>query len=135
MPAFLGSTARQVHIDANAVTGHVREIALYNPGMRGTGRRAGALRMHLGQTRHAVVAETAGMEAMRNLEKDLAQKLGWADYNVVKRPALKFLREYLGNAQVADQVDHVSAVRDMYSLISGDPHSQKFSKWKKKARL
>ena len=132
MPIFSGEASRLVHVDANAVIDYVREFTLHKLGMRGTGHRAEVLRVRLGQIGPVLVAETAGVEAERNLKKDLEQKLGRGNLRYVSRPAVKFLRKYLTAARVKDNIDRVHAAREMYALISGDPHNEKFSHWKKK---
>ena len=127
-----GDGSRLVHVDANAVIDYIRERTLRDHGMRPTSRRAEALRIHLEQLDNVLVAKTAGMEAKKNLVKDLSQKLKHAESERMKNHALKLLHNYLGTVEAANYLDHVSAVRDMYFAISSDPGSQKFSMWKKK---
>ncbi len=124
--------SRRVHVDANAVIDYIRERTLHDHGMRPTGRRAEVLRVRLEQAGRVYVAATAGMEAEKNLVKDLAQKLGRADADRMKNRALKLLYEYLYNAEVEDYLGHVSTAQDMYAAISGDPQNQKFFRWKRK---
>ena len=127
-----GDGSRLVHVDANAVIDYIRERTLRDHGMRPTSRKAEALRIHLEQLDNVLVAKTAGMEAKKNLVKDLSQKLKHAESERMKNHALKLLHNYLGTVEAANHLDHVSAVRDMYFAISSDPGSQKFSMRKKK---
>ena len=97
-----------------------------------TGRRQEVLRESLGQVRHAFVAETAGMEALKNLEKDAVQKLGRRVAAKVKYYEESLLHDYLRTVECLDCLDYVPAAREMYNLIGSDPNNQKNSSWKKK---
>lgn len=132
MPMPSSDTSRRVHVDANAVIDYIRERTLRNHGMRPTGRRAEVLRVRLEQMSRVYVAATAGMEAEQNLVKDLAQKLGHVDADIVRDTATKLLHEYLDNAGVEDYLGHVPAAQNMYAAISGDPKNRKFFSWRRK---
>ena len=132
LPVLSGDSSRWVCVDANAVIDYIRECTLHDLAKQPTSRRAEALRIRLGQMGRVFVAETAGMEAEKNLLKDLAQKLGHADAATVKDTAMQLLYQYLDDVGVADDFAHVSAARKMYATISGDPANQKSSKWKRK---
>ena len=132
LPVLSADRSKWVCVDANAVIDYIRECTLRDLGKQPTSRRAEALRMRMEQLGHVFVAETAGMEAERNLLKDLAQKLGHEDAAAVKDPAMTLLHQYLDDVGVADAFDHVSAAQEMYTAISGDPTNQKSSKWKRK---
>lgn len=125
-------TSRRVYVDANAVIDYIRERTLHDHGMRPTGRRAEVLRVRLGQEGRVCVAATAGIEAEKNLVKDLTQKLKRVDADIVKDPATNLLHEYLDNMGVEDYLEHVSTAQKMYAAISGDPQNQKFFRWKRK---
>ena len=127
-------TSRRVYVDANAVIDYIRERTLHDHGMRPTGRRAEVLRVRLGQEGRVCVAATAGIEAEKNLVKDLTQKLKRVDADIVKDPATNLLHEYLDNMGVEDYLEHVSTAQKMYAAISGDPQNQKFFRWKRKKR-
>ena len=94
-----GDGSRLVHVDANAVIDYIRERTLRDHGMRPTSRRAEALRIHLEQLDNVLVAKTAGMEAKKNLVKDLSQKLKHAESERMKNHALKLLHNYLGTVE------------------------------------
>ena len=132
MPVTSADRSKWVCVDANAVIDYIRECTLRDLGKQPTSRRAEALRIRLGQMGRVFGAETAGMEAERNLLKDLAQKLGHEDAAAVKDPAMQPLCQYLDDVGVADGFAHVSVAREMHATISGDPASQKPSKWKRK---
>ena len=133
MPASPGgSLATRVHLDANALIDYIRERALHDTGRPPTGRRADALRKRLDQARHVLVAETAGVEAQRNLPKDLVRKLGRSEAREVMGHALELLHQYRGDVERSDHVEYVSAAREMYAAIRSDPDGQKHSEWKRK---
>ena len=116
MPASPGgSLATRVHLDANALIDYIRERALHDTGRPPTGRRADALRKRLDQARHVLVAETAGVEAQRNLPKDLVRKMGRSEAREVMGHALELLHQYRGDVERSDHVEYVSAAREMYS--------------------
>ena len=136
MPVYSGGglTAR-VHVDANAVIDYVRECALHSAGRAPTGRKAEKLRMRLDQMPRVFVAKTAGIEAQRNLPKDLVQKLGRSEARKLAGRALKILLQYRKAAERNDRLDHVTAVKKMYADICNNPHGQKFSTWARKKSL
>ena len=116
-----GETSRRVYVDANAVIDYIRERTLHDHGMRPTGRRAEVLRVCLGQAGRVYVAATAGIEAEKNLVKDLAQKLGHVDAERMKNRALKILYEYLDiatRAQVLGALGQLRRRRDPVRAIS-----------------
>ena len=121
-----------VCVDANALIDYARERALHDLGMAPTGRRADTLRQKLDQTPCVFTAATAGMEAQRNISKDIANKLGYQKAGRVTRYAQKVLYKYLKLRKRKDKIEHIFAIRKMYGVISGDPTNPKFVLWMSK---
>ena len=122
----------RVCVDANALIDYARECALHDLGMAPTGRRADALRRRLDRTPRVFTAATAGMEAQRNISKDIANKLGYQKAGRVIRYAQKVLYNYLKSRKRKDELEHVSAIRSMYGVITGNPTGPKFILWMNK---
>ena len=135
MPVHSSDSSVWVCVDANAVIDYIRECALEDLDMPPTDRRQEALRESLGQVHHAFVAETAGMEALKNLEKDAVQKLGRRMAAKVKGHEESLLHDYLRAVECLDSLDYVPAAREMYNLIRSDPNNQKHTSWKKKKSM
>ena len=133
MPVQSSDSSVWVCVDANAVIDYIRECTLQDLDMPPTGRRQEVLRESLGQVRHAFVAETAGMEALKNLEKDAVQKLGRRVAANVKDYEESLLHGYLCTVECLDSLDYVPTAREMYNLIRSDPNNQKHTSWKKKS--
>lgn len=130
MPPGRGS--KRVYLDANAAIDCARERTLHDLGRRPANPRVETLRKRLARTPGVFVTKAAAREAHRNLLKDLMQNMSYEEADRIVHKARRFLRKYCRARGCNDVLDHVSAAREMYSAIRGDPDNQKFSEWMRK---